>query len=125
MFKEQQTGRFVILFHDLPSSAERDSHWDLMLENNGTLETWAMDGLITEQQSASAIKLPPHRIAYLDYEGEVSNNRGTVKRVVEGDFRIKRRLDFGFQIYLATKKATHTIELAKQSGTHWKLTQIT
>jgi hypothetical protein len=65
--------RFVVLTHDHPVL-----HWDLMLEHGELLRTWRLmqppdvDGLI------DAEALPDHRLAYLDYEGPVSGDRGTV-----------------------------------------------
>ncbi len=77
--------QFVILRHTLPAGAARASHFDLMLEHEGRLLTWA----IAELPSATAQpadELAPHRLDYLSYEGPISNNRGEVKRVVEGEF---------------------------------------
>src|SRR5262249_41898667 len=52
--------------------------------------TWALDapiaglGLILP-----ARPLGDHRLAYLDYEGPVSGNRGTVRRVDRGTYRAR------------------------------------
>ncbi|MBI1830138.1 MAG: hypothetical protein HYR84_01650 [Planctomycetes bacterium] len=74
--------RFVILEHDHPVL-----HWDLMLEADGVLQTWrlaqAPDGVVG---AIEATALGDHRIAYLDYEGPVSGNRGTVRRWDAGTF---------------------------------------
>lgn len=71
--------RFVILRHELPPDAGRESHWDFMLECGDALITWA---LAEEPSSGSCLaeRLPDHRRAYLDYEGEVSGGRGSVTR---------------------------------------------
>lgn len=77
--------RFVILRHEVPSDFSRGSHFDLMFEVGGQLLTWAVDELPTLGGPAvPATPLPPHRIAYLDYEGPLSNGRGTVRRIVRG-----------------------------------------
>ena len=73
---------------DLPADAV-DTHYDLMLESADGLLTWA----IPKQPSIShrtlpAIQLPLHRDAYLEFEGPVSDNRRTVKRVIEGTFEL-------------------------------------
>lgn len=81
--------RFVILRHETPADAERPSHFDLMFEAGGELRTWAVDRLPTaEGPPAIATPLPPHRLAYLQYEGPVSGNRGTVRRVTSGSYRL-------------------------------------
>ena len=91
--REQVGGRFVLLRHELPLKAERGSHWDLMLENRGVLLTWELPKLPPSPLPASferlgIRRLPNHRIEYLEYEGLVSNDRGTVERVDFGVFQI-------------------------------------
>lgn len=77
--------QFVILRHTLPDDANRPSHFDLMLEHEGQLLTWALHGLPTSVVQ-TVEELVPHRIAYLRYEGPVSNGRGSVARVDQGQF---------------------------------------
>ena len=98
--------RFVVLEHTQPASQipvsrqqylagkdldldSVDVHYDLMLESEGGLVTFA----VARKPSIShptfpAIKLPLHRDIYLEYEGVVSNNRGTVQRVMAGTFAL-------------------------------------
>jgi len=85
--------RFVILRHESPPNAERGSHWDLMLENRGILLTWELPQLPPGPLPAAfeqlgIHRLPDHRIDYLEYEGPVSNGRGTVERVDFGDYQL-------------------------------------
>src|SRR5688572_30170905 len=72
---------FVILEHDHPVL-----HWDLMLEAEGILQTWRLAQPPAPGTSIEATALGDHRIAYLDYEGPVSGNRGNVKRWDGGEF---------------------------------------
>ncbi|MBK8208518.1 MAG: hypothetical protein IPK87_17270 [Planctomycetes bacterium] len=62
-------------------------HFDLMLEVEGQdllrtlqLARWPL----APGDSAACSELAPHRRAYLTYEGEVSGDRGSVKRVETG-----------------------------------------
>jgi hypothetical protein len=72
--------RYVILEHTLSGI-----HYDLMLEEGGIFKTWRLSGvLIPGQQVAEA--LPAHRLHYLDYEGPVSGNRGSVRRMARGTY---------------------------------------
>jgi hypothetical protein len=68
--------RFAILIHDHPVL-----HWDLLLEHGAACRTWR---LLTDPgesvREIPAEELPDHRLLYLDYEGPVSGNRGTVSR---------------------------------------------
>ena len=99
--------RFVVLKHTQPASqiplARRqylngddltsdsvDVHYDLMLESEGGLLTFAVPKIpSTSHLTLPAIKLPLHRDVYLEYEGPVSGDRGTVQRVLAGTFAIK------------------------------------
>ena len=64
--------RFVILEHDYPVQ-----HWDLMLEAGDVLRTWRLIAPPDKTQAVAAESLGDHRLAYLDYEGPVSGNRGS------------------------------------------------
>jgi len=74
--------RFVILHHQLPTG----DHWDVMLETDSALATWSISpqALTGLPFACPATRLPDHRKHYLDYEGEVSGNRGTVSRIDTG-----------------------------------------
>jgi hypothetical protein len=98
--------RFVLLYHDCPPDYERPSHWDLMLEAGETLRTWALErlpGTWREVRSQTAMKFPDcapvaaadsaparmledHRLEYLEFEGELSGERGAVIRIAAGTF---------------------------------------
>jgi hypothetical protein len=67
--------RFVILEHRW-----NGVHWDFLVDDGPTLRTWAIDEPIVVGKDLPARALPPHRRFYLDYEGEVSGGRGTVRR---------------------------------------------
>jgi hypothetical protein len=73
--------RFVILEHDHPHL-----HWDLMLEAGAALRTWRLAKLPEEGQATNATFLACHRLAYLDYEGPLTGDRGRVVRWDAGEF---------------------------------------
>lgn len=75
--------RFVLLEHRW-----NGLHWDFMLEDGagGALRTWAIDAEIVPGVDLPARALVYHRAAYLDYEGEVSGGRGTVRRLDRGAY---------------------------------------
>ena len=73
--------RFVLLEHRWDGV-----HWDLMLECGDVLRTWAIDAPVVAGVDLPARALPDHRCAYLEYEGEVSGDRGTVRRIDEGTY---------------------------------------
>jgi hypothetical protein len=77
------TPRFVILKHDHPFL-----HWDFLLEEATSARTWRLLRKPCLNEPIAAEPLSAHRLMYLDYEGPVSNNRGVVRRVVEGRYAI-------------------------------------
>ena len=76
------SGRFVILKHDSPFV-----HWDFMLQRGDVLATWRLLAVPELKAWLPAERLADHRTDYLDYEGPVSGNRGTVKRVMAGHYQ--------------------------------------
>ena len=93
---KQIESRFVLLRHEYPLGHERTSHWDLMLEQDGKLLTWALSKSLQPGTTIAAQQLPDHRIEYLDYEGPVSRGRGSVSRVLKGNYR--RNTESGPQV---------------------------
>jgi hypothetical protein len=84
--------RFVVQSHSDPAGR----HYDLMLEDGRALATWRIDRLISELapgEAIDAIELPPHRLAYLSYEGPVSGNRGEVEIALAGEYETVCRGD--------------------------------
>lgn len=78
--------RYVILYHQQHSADTDLTHWDLMLENNGLLCTWKIQQPPTPGEQLTAIPLPDHRIAYLEYEGPISGDRGQVSQFDFGTY---------------------------------------
>ena len=75
--------QYVVLLH----TGYEEDHFDLMLEVSPT------DPLLTLRSPAwpilDEVQLTPlgeHRRYYLDYEGQVSGNRGEVKQVARGTY---------------------------------------
>lgn len=72
--------RYAILLHETSPSMNRPTHWDLLLEDSDhpLLATWALP---TQPQIGCEMpceQLPRHRQHYLDYEGPISGDRGSV-----------------------------------------------
>ncbi|QDU90305.1 ATP-dependent DNA ligase [Pirellulimonas nuda] len=77
--------RYVLLRHNCPPDYRDGPHWDLMLERDGVLVTWSLLELPAPEEAVAATRLADHRVAYLDYEGPVSGDRGEVSRVAQGE----------------------------------------
>jgi len=81
------SSRYVILHHRL----DQGEHWDLMLEQGEVLLTWQLlrEPVNRENLPIPARRIGDHRKAYLDYEGPLTGNRGTVRRVDSGVVEIE------------------------------------
>jgi DNA polymerase Ligase (LigD) len=115
--------RFVILRHETPAGFPRESHFDLMLQVAGALRTWAMERLPALGEDVSAERLPDHRLAYLDYEGKVSGERGSVSRVDTGDYECLQESKTQFVVRVTGQKIRGTLTLIlDDEATHrWRV----
>jgi hypothetical protein len=73
--------RFVLLEHDHPHR-----HWDLLLEAGSILRSWRLSAPPGSADVILVEPTPDHRLLYLDYEGPVSGDRGSVRRWDAGTF---------------------------------------
>jgi hypothetical protein len=113
--------RFVILRHEMPPSSSRGAHFDLMLEVGGGLRTWSIPELPAPGKLIQAEALSDHRLAYLDYEGPVSDNRGSVSRVDEGEYEVLADSAGLWHVRLAGKALSGKLELRQleDSPSQW------
>lgn len=78
--------RFVLLEHvDSPRTPGR-VHWDLLFETGPVLRSWELAAPPKDAVEIEAAELPDHRPLYLDFEGELTAGRGTVRRVAHGEY---------------------------------------
>lgn len=77
--------RMVLLEHTLPSG---EMHFDWMFERPAVADgplvsfrTWQRPDLLPGGSHMLAERIGDHRPAYLEYEGPVSNGRGSVRRL--------------------------------------------
>ena len=129
--------RFVLLHHVCPPDfskprQNKPSHWDFMLEFAGKLRTWELhqlpspwvkDSASENTDKVSAVQLADHRLAYLDYEGPLSGDRGTVSRYDRGTYELLCQEKGLLQIRLQGAHLRGTAELL-QSGSHWQLSTM-
>jgi hypothetical protein len=78
--------RYVILRHDTPPGFPRPAHWDFMLEEGNYLRCWALMESPDSSLSQQAEALGDHRLAFLDYEGPLTGDRGSVRRWDQGTY---------------------------------------
>lgn len=83
------TARCVLLLHTLPDGS---CHHDLMLERTDaphvtrliTFRILTRPDLPDAPDTFNATRLPEHRADFLDYEGPLTSNRGSVRRLARG-----------------------------------------
>lgn len=112
--------RFVILVHDHPFL-----HWDLLLENGDVCRTWrllAVPDSVDNHIAAEA--LDAHRLLYLDYEGPVSGQRGTVTRWDAGSFEWVVDQPNMCEMLLAGVRWQGRARLTQVDGRNWTFSWI-
>lgn len=89
--------RFTISHH---TGSKDGDHYDLMLEHGDTLKTWRL-GNTAFLVSQVARQIKDHRKTFLDYEGEVSGDRGKVKIWDTGTYSVDEWKEDRIQVALA------------------------
>jgi hypothetical protein len=111
--------RYVVLQHITAKHSECESHYDLMLEKEGKLLTWAIPELPRAGLDTRATKLPDHRLAYLDYQGPISGDRGEVRRVEVGEYVARELSETQALFELQNARNRLVAELRHQSDDTW------
>lgn len=106
--------RFVILEHDFP-----EPHFDLMLEEGDSLRTWRLPAMPRVGEFLFAPELPRHRRLYLDYEGPVGGDRGSVARRASGTYHLIPWPDGAFLLELTECDEPMTL-YAKPGDDDWR-----
>jgi hypothetical protein len=109
--------RFVCLEHDHPFL-----HWDFMLEAGAALRTWRLASPPQPGAILEATSLGDHRLAYLDYEGPVSGNRGSVTRWEHGTYELIEETADTLVVRLRGHKISGTATLARRQAAPWTFT---
>jgi hypothetical protein len=114
----------VLLRHDLPDGSH---HFDWLLatpaDPDGLL--WGGRVGLPSDQWIKAGQwdlevLPPHRRRYLQYEGLLSDNRGSVRRVDEGSISVIEWTDHLIVVDLAMKHCRGRVEVSRVDATHYR-----
>ena len=91
--KQPAAPRFVIQEHHA-----RRLHWDLRLERDGTLASWAVPNGIPDdpQRNRKAVRTEDHPLEYLDFEGEIPRGEygaGTMRVWDRGTYEVHKFRD--------------------------------
>ena len=114
--------RFVVLHHDFPAGHARRPHWDLMLEWGHALRTWAVASEPGGALEIDAQALPDHRLAYLEYEGPISGDRGSVTQWDAGEYHLESHRDEELKVQLRGRRLCGELALRRESESHfWRV----
>ncbi len=124
--------RFVLLRHECPARFSKPSHWDFMLESDGRLMTWELRELpaawqvALQLESADALPLTPatrladHRLEYLDYEGPIAGDRGSVSCVDRGTYQVQQESPTQLMVELEGLILSGSVSLTQQENS-WEV----
>jgi hypothetical protein len=115
-------GRFALLLHTHPRE-----HYDLVMDQpeSDELATWRISNeIIPNFTSLHARKIFDHRRAYLTYEGEVSNNRGRVKRIDEGTIVAHRWTPDSIDITMSGSLISGRFKLSLIAHDNWRIARL-
>jgi len=95
-------------------------HWDLRLEIDGVLKSWAIPKdptkVQTEQQKRLAVQVEDHKLSYINFEGEIPEGHygaGLVKIWDEGTYDLIKNEEKKIEFTLYGKKMNGKFVLIK------------
>jgi len=122
--------RFVLLHHECPPNFKKPSHWDFMLQWGSVLRTWELRelpsawaarlGEVAENATVRALPLPDHRLDYLDYEGPIRGDRGSVRCCDRGTYELLQESPLAITVGLRGELLLGRVYLTCQ-GSGWDL----
>lgn len=111
--------RFVIQLHDA-----RNLHYDLRLEDEGVLRSWAIPKGLPEKlkQQRLAIETEPHPLQYLTWEGIIPKGEygaGQMWVFIGGTFKWINKKDDNISVHLKGKNFDRIYHLGKTKDNTW------
>lgn len=75
-----------------------------MLEEGGALKTWSLSQAPKPGFEIEVKALGDHRLVYLEYEGPLSGDRGSVARWDQGTYEVQQQSEAEWNIHLKGEK---------------------
>jgi hypothetical protein len=119
----EESKKFVAQKHRKESE---HTHWDLMLESGGILETYRLS-LPPEKwgkEAIEAVKIFDHPIKFLTYEGPVNKGKGRVDIADTGTYRLISNDEKQKLILFAGNLLKGEYRLCLIEGERWELSGI-
>ena len=110
--------RYVVLRH----SEISEPHFDLMFETlpGSALATWRSESWPIDHRTPLT-RLRDHRRFYLDYEGQLSDQRGEVYRMAEGNCELNVGENAIWTIQLLSGSLPQRLVFRQISGDQWEV----
>jgi bifunctional non-homologous end joining protein LigD len=118
---EERTARFVVQEHHA-----RSLHWDLRLERDGALASWAVPKGIPPdpRKNHLAVRTEDHPLEYLDFHGEIpagSYGAGTMKIWDRGTYETHKWRESEVMITFHGERLHGRYVLFRTGGTNWMI----
>lgn len=119
--RTKATSRFVIQEHHA-----RRIHWDLRLERDGVLASWALPRGVppTPKDNRLAVRTEDHPLEYLDFEGEIPKGEygaGTMKVWDRGTYVAEKFSDEKVEVELRGERVTGRYALFPTKPPNWMI----
>jgi bifunctional non-homologous end joining protein LigD len=113
--------RFVVQEH-----SARAMHWDLRLEHEGTLASWAIPkGIpVDPAKNGLAVQTEDHPLEYLDFHGEIPQGHygaGTMKIFDRGTFEVHKWRDKEVMVTFHGERVRGKYVLFRTGGKNWMI----
>ena len=111
--------RFVIQKH----VRQTDVHWDFMIEQGQSLQTWRIDTAPDKitHNAVNAQKIADHPLRFLTYEGPVNERKAAVQIADSGTYRIIEKDKSNITLEMDGKILKGKFSLKHTNGNQWKL----
>jgi len=118
---EERTSRFVVQEHHA-----RSLHWDLRLEHDGALASWAVPKGIPPdpRKNHLAVRTEDHPLEYLEFHGEIPEGQygaGTMRIWDRGTFETHKWRDREVMVTLHGERVQGRYVLFKTDGNNWMI----
>jgi bifunctional non-homologous end joining protein LigD len=116
----EEPKRFVVQKHQKESEP---THWDLMLEREGILETYRL-ALPPEEwgkEAIEAVKIFDHPLKFLSYEGSVNDGKGRVEIADCGTYGLVKKDENQQRISFAGMLLKGEFQLCLIKDDRWEL----
>jgi len=114
-----QQAKFVVQEHHATHL-----HWDLRLELDGVLKSWAVPKGLPEEPGVKrlAVQVEDHQLDYIDFEGEIPEGKygaGQVKIWDRGTYTLTERAPGKLRFVLSGSKLSGDYVLVKTRDDNW------